>query len=335
MGRTKNEEHVRRTLQALAILQSESGWHRVTELAERVGASSPRLADDLRRLHYSAGMHSVPVIFGDEVEPAEPEGGSVVRYEQDFPLRLPLPASRVELTRIALLAETAPKLFDLGPSAQVLSDLGSRLSALLGLDPDVVADRKSSVPDIVTVLREAIETGGVVQFAYRSLERSELAQRRVRPIRVRPVSMSWVLDADDLDTESARCYRVDRIVGPLTVEPSVAGPAAGAAAHGPAVSPPDRTRVRVRVGEDEEWALENFEPTDKRYVRQTLNGTTSMMLEATISLYPPVERRLSRLLLLLRPGAAVVETENTGSESVLHVHRETLRALGELYGVVP
>jgi hypothetical protein len=322
MARGANHEHVRRALEALAILQSEPGWHVVADLAASVGAKPDRLAADLRRACYEARDWHLPLVFGDDLEPPHPRSWAVVQLLSDVPTTLPLPASRAELLRWALLADTAIRLDPDDERAAILRPFRDRVTAELGVAPAL--DVRLSDPDALDALRAAIAQTRSVRFGYRALDAGELHERWVTPQRVWRDGRWWLLLGHDHGRDALRTFRVDRVVGDVTdAGPGQAPPADGAAGLDGApdvTGPATPASVRLRIGADEQWAVDAFEPSGL-----VEDGASA---EITVRLYPPVGARLSRLLLLLRPGATVVATDAPeGRDGVLAVHRRALAAL--------
>ena len=155
MARPANHEHVERTLRALAILRSEPGWHRIDRLAELVTAKPTRLADDLRRCCYAADDWYLPLLFGSDLDPPHPDGEAVVQLAADVPVTLPLPSSRVDVIRLALLADSAARLDPDHPRSAVLRTLHERLTSIIG---SATVDMPGYEPTATDAVRAAIRT---------------------------------------------------------------------------------------------------------------------------------------------------------------------------------
>lgn len=326
MARVPNHEHVRRTLAAIAILRDEPGWHRVDTLAARVSTQPDRLADDLRRVHYTAGYESVPIVFGDDLEPAHAEGPTVVQHLRGMPLELPLPASRVGLTRLALVVESALRREPFDEHATTWQALHDRLRALLDID-GVIDAPSPSVPPNVLALRTAIEDGRQVVFDYLALDGGDPSTRALVPERLWSARPGWLVAGHDLDRGAERVFRVDRILGEVTVGPvtgTVTGPGAGVDAvpdGGPAVPRPVSRPVRLRIEEADLWAVEHLGPHGSR-------PAGPGRVDITVELFEPAGARLTRLLFLLRPGFEVLEA----ADDLLDAYRRQVAALRARYG---
>lgn len=329
MARVPNHEHVRRTLAAIAILRDEPGWHRVDTLAARVSAQPDRLADDLRRVHYTAGYESVPIVFGDDLEPAHAEGPTVVQHLRGMPLELPLPASRVGLTRLALVVESALRREPFDEHATTWQALHDRLRALLDID-GVIDAPSPSVPPNVLALRTAIEDGRQVVFDYLALDGGDPSTRALVPERLWSARPGWLVAGHDLDRGAERVFRVDRILGEVTVGPVTAtatvtgsGPGSGPGSPGPgsAGSGPVSRPVRLRIEEADLWAVEHLGPHGSR-------PAGAGRVDITVELFEPAGARLTRLLFLLRPGFEVLEA----ADDLLDAYRRQVAALRARYG---
>ena len=306
MARPSNHVHVEQTLRALSVLKSEPGWHRLDQLAAFVGARPARLSDDLRRCCYTADDWYLPLFFGSDLDPPHPDGDAVVQLAADVPVSLPLPSSRVDLIRIALLADSAARYEPDNPRSAVLRSLHQRLAPIIGT---ATVDDTAEDPPAADPLRSAIRNRRNLTFTYRSLTDRTPRPRTVTPVRVQRQGRWWMLHAfhvsADQDSASPVSYRLDRIVG--TVQD--AGPA-------PLLQPPEEhdptptASVRLRVHSNDLWATDNLNPHD-------LHATAGETVEVTITLFPPVAERLSRLLFLTDPRT----TEVLSGQTFLDAHR--------------
>lgn len=319
MARPTNQDHVARTLRALAVLRSEPGWHHITRLAEIVGAKPDRLSADLRRCCYAADDWHLPLLFGSDIEPEHSDGDSVVQLAPNIPVSLPLPSSRVDVIRLALLAGSAARREPDHPSASVLWALEERLSTILDTTKlDVIVDE----PTTGNAFRRAVREGRQIRFVYRSLRDDETRTRTVTPLRVHRKSKWWLLEGLAVtppnETTRSVSYRLDRIIG----EPEDAGPAR--AAYLADASPKDADRiaksdVRLRMHEDDLWVTDDLAPT-------RIEHRPNNLVEVTISLYPPVGERLSRVLFLTDPET----TQVIDGEQFVSAHRKRLSTTNAL-----
>ncbi len=311
MARPSNQDHVARTLRALSILRSEPGWHHVTRLAEVVGAKPDRLSADLRRCCYAADDWHLPLLFGSDIEPEHLDGDAVVQLAPDVPLTLPLPSSRVDVIRLALLAGSAARREPDHQSATVLRALEQRLNTILDADNVDVRDQE---PALAASFRSAIRRVRQVRFSYRSISDEEPATRTVVPIGVHRQGRWWLLSAlpADLPTERTdpTSYRLDRIIG----EVEDAGPATGEKRRdgppAPHIDSTQRSAVQLRLHENDLWAVDDLSPSAIEQLHDEL-------VHVRISLYPPVAERLSRVLFLTDPATTSV----VDGGQFLDVHR--------------
>lgn len=305
MGRPANHEHVERTLRALAILRSEPGWHPVDRLAQLVGAKPRRLADDLRRCCHAADDWHFPLIFGSDLDPPHPDGEAVVQLAADVPFTLPLPSSRVDLIRLAVLADGAARLDPDHPRSAVLRALHERLTTIIG-SPTV--DAPGHEPTAADAVRAAIRSDRNVTFTYRSLTDQAPSRRTVTPLGVERQGKWWILRAVHAGPDRVEAsYRLDRIVGDVE-DAGPAGVSAPTLAEPPFVTP--RTAVRLRLHINDQWVTDDLDPLDVRPVG-------SELVEVTVNLYPPVGERLSRLLFLTDPRTSTV----VSGQTFLDAHR--------------
>jgi len=303
-------------LQALSILRAEPGFHAIAGLASRVGAKPADVAAVLHdaRLAGSADW-SLDLEFGDETDPPQALGADAVRLPERQADALPLPMTDVDLLRLAFMARFAIERVAGTEQARVLAAVQRKLLASLSLDEDL--DLAADVPPIVLDFQEARENGRAVSFGYRKAGSDEQERREVTPVGVSRASKGWLLEAFDHQRGERRQFREDRVLGGLTD----AGPAR---AHDVVIEPitAEATRVRLRLPIARQWALESFRPQDE----QRLSGS---QVEVTISLFPPVEHRLTQLLALLGPEArpvwpldpAHVEAHRARLRQVLARHR--------------
>lgn len=138
--------------------------------------------------------------------------------------------------------------------------------ATLGVEPVVTVD--PAFAPLVSAARERQE----VRFDYRVPERDEATSRRLQPWGVVCWRGRWYVVGHDLDRQAPRCFRLSRIVGPVTVT-SAAGaftpPAevdliSHVARSGNRTERHGRARVLVRPGRADgvrRWALQ-VEPAD-------------------------------------------------------------------------
>ncbi len=309
MARPSNQDHVARTLRALAILRSEPGWHHVARLALLVEAKPVRLGDDLRRCCYVAEDWHLPLFFGSDVEPPHPDGDNVVQLAADVPITLALPSSRVELIRLSLLADAAARRHPDHPRSLVLSTLHLRLTALLDSDD---LEHVSPEPPMAAAIRAAIADHRNIRFSYRSLTASSPSERLVTPLNIHRQGRWWMLDATSDTTSGQVNYRLDRIVGDV----NDAGPVDGHPALRTTIGsePTPTTAVRLRLHGNDLWTVDDLAPTD-------LEHRADDRVDVTINLYPPVGERLSRVLFLADPAT----TELISGHTFLDAHRRSLR----------
>lgn len=307
MGRPSNQDHVARTLRALAILKSEPGWHHITRLALLVEAKPIRLGDDLRRCCYVAEDWHLPLFFGSDVEPPHPGGDNVVQLAADVPITLALPSSRVELIRLSLLADAAARCDPDHPRSLVLSALHQRLTTLLDSDD---LEHIAPEPPMAAAIRAAIADHRNIRFSYRSLTASSPSERLVTPLTIHRQGRWWMLDATT-DTTPPVNFRLDRIVGDV----SDAGPGdVRPALRTTTGSPTPTTPVRLRLHGNDLWTVDDLAPTE-------LEHRADDRVDVTINLYPPVGERLSRVLFLADPTT----TELISGHTFLDAHRQSLR----------
>ena len=321
MARPSNQDHVARTLRSLSVLRSEPGWHHVTRRAEIVGAKPDRLSADLRRCCYAADDWHLPLFFGTDIEPEHPDGDAVVQLAEDIPVTLPLPSSRVDVIRLALLAGSAARREPDHPSAETLRALEGRLSTILDGGNLHVHDDEPALAD---AFRVAIRDRRHVRFVYRSLTDNDTRTRTVVPVRVHRQGRWWLLEGLPVDPAGeptgSLSFRLDRILG----DPEDAGPATAPdrTTDGPPKSAGGtaRTEVRLRVHENDLWATDEFSPTRIEHQHDDV-------VEVTISLYPPVGERLSRILFLTDPDT----THVIDGEQFLDAHRRRVSRMRERY----
>lgn len=319
MARPSNLDHVRRVLRALSILRTEPGWHSVEHLAQTVGAKPARLADDLRRACYAAGELSLPLMFGDDLEPEHPDGSNVVQFNEHVAVQLPLPPSRVALARMLLASESAiAQDFDV-TATNTLAAVRDRIVESLGISG--IDGGAAKTPDVVVRVRNAIGNSESIQFAYQGLEANEPRVRVVQPESVSRSGSGWVLMGIDLSLGEERTFRLDRVIGEIdSASPAEQNPESWQSRAEPnrGVGSSVRQEVRLRIDANEIWAVENYDPR----IAEEVDGR----VEVTVLVYPPVGARLSRLLMFLGPSAEVLD-----GEEVLQEHRARVRQLQQVY----
>ena len=310
MARISNHDHVARTLRTLSILRTETGWHHISRLAEIVGAKPARLGADLRRCCYTADDWHLPLLFGSDMEPEHPEGDDVVQLASDIPITLPLPSSRVEIIRLALLAGVASRNEPQHPRAPVLRALDHRLTAILDSRAIDVGDRE---PATARAIRTAISNHRQISFTYRSLTDTEAHTRTVVPLRLHRQGQWWLLETHAVGGSSrahpAATFRVDRIIGEID-DAGHSGDQPGELptdADGPVPS----VEVRLQVHENDLWAVDDLSPTEIEHLD---HGRVNV----TVHLFAPAAERLSRILFLTNPETTTILSGHT----LLDVHRQ-------------
>ncbi len=169
------------------------------------------------------------------------------------------------------------------------SALGAR--EVVGLDVDS--------PPRLAVIRDAADSGRMLEIDYLSASRDELTTRQVEPVQVVTIDGHWYLDAFCLRAGDMRRFRVDRIrdARPLA-QPGSDGAHRARPPEDMYVPGPGAREVHLRLGPDAQWVAESV---PVRTMRRAADGTvTDVVLDVSGLAW------FERLLLQLGPAAAVV-----------------------------
>ncbi|HEX9695724.1 MAG TPA: WYL domain-containing protein [Actinomycetota bacterium] len=185
----------------------------VDEVCRRFGISEDQLLDDLSLL-VVCGLP--PFSPGDMIEAWVDEGRVVINVADylDRPLRM----SRWEALGL-LAAGRALAAMPALAEAQALDSALAKLAEAIAPDEadaaETLAERvaielQPASPEILGILRDAIETLQRIRIEYYSFGRDELTEREIDPLLVFGTG-PWYVIADDHKSGERRTFRVDRI----------------------------------------------------------------------------------------------------------------------------
>lgn len=197
------------TLASVLIEAGRSGQMlEVTDVCERLQVSEPELREDINVLNvvnFGGGTYLMYAELRDdgtiEVDP-EPYADSFAR-----PARL-LPVEAKAL--VAAIDFLGDRL-----SEGALTDARAKIVEALGDDPMQqglqVAPGLGEDADIARTLGRAIDRRRIVKLEYYKANEDELSERTVEPYRLSRGQEGWYVEAFDVDKDSPRHFRLDRI----------------------------------------------------------------------------------------------------------------------------
>jgi predicted DNA-binding transcriptional regulator YafY len=291
-ARTPGSQTIGRLRRLLAMVGwlAQVGEAPIAELSTRFGMDEKELVAELEL----AACCGTPPYTPDtlmEIEVSERAVRAFLPAEYARPRRL-TPAEGFAVAASARMLLTVPGSDD-GALRRALTKLESALGAreVVGLDVDS--------PPRLAVIRDATDSGRMLEIDYLSASRDELTTRRVEPVQVVTIDGHWYLDAFCHRAGDMRRFRVDRIRDArLLAQPSSDGAHRARPPEDMYVSGPGAREVHLRLGPEAQWVVESV---PVRAMRRADDGTVSDVVLDVSGL-----AWFERLLLQLGPAAAVV-----------------------------
>lgn len=296
---------LRRLLVMLPWLM-ERGSVSTQEMAERFGLSVRELVAELT-LASLCGVSQDPLDLIDLwVDEDEIHVGVPKYFER--PLRLTLPEA-FTLVASASLARQIPGADPNGALARAVV----KIAAATGLDSENAVAVDIDVPPLLEPLARAAAESAVMEFEYWTVSSGEMRSRRVVPVETFREQNHWYLRAFDLDANSERTFRVDRMES-LTMTATVQRVDLPERGDWFATSV-DSQAVILRIESAWLWMLERYPLIE--YLDLSENdvpiGSTERNPDQAIRrvrLVVSHEHWLSRLMLRLGPHGEVIEPEH-------------------------
>jgi proteasome accessory factor C len=292
MSRPGADERLRRLLALVPWVAAQDG-PTVEEVCARFGCSEAELLADLDLL-FVCGVH--PFSPDTLIEVDVDEGRVWIRYADWFsrPLRL-TPAEGLALVAAGTALLAAPGAEADGPLARGLA----KLAAVLGVDPEeaVEVELGDASPEVLAVLRQAVDERRRVEVEYYSYGRDAWARRTIEPYRVFSAAGQWYVPAWSVDADGERLFRIDRMRSPRLLDQRFDPPAEP---RPPTVyhPRPDDPVVVLDLAPEARWVAERY-PVESAVDLE--DGR--LLVRLRVSERPWLER----LLLQLGPAAVVQE----------------------------
>jgi proteasome accessory factor C len=255
MTKVTTEGRLQRIL-ALVPWISAHGEPTVNEVCERFEITPSELAADLELL-YLCGLHPyTPELL---IEATIEDGRVRIAYADYFsrPLRL-TPQEGLALVASASALLAAPGSDPDGPLARGLT----KLTAALGTEDALDVQLGSADPEVVRILREAIESSTQVTIDYWSYARGARSVRVIEPDATFSVGGQHYVSAWCTTANDERIFRMDRVLAATAVDSPRTHPRSQAA---PAlfrrIDPSEGGTVTLLLEPSARWVVEQY-PVD-------------------------------------------------------------------------
>jgi len=295
---------LRRLLVMLPWLM-ERGSVSTQEMADHFGLSVRELVAELT-LASLCGVSQDPLDLIDLwVDENEVHVGVPKYFER--PMRLTLPEA-FTLVASASLARQIPGADPNGALARAVD----KIAAATGLEAVDAVAVDIDVPPLLGSLSEAAKDSVIVEFEYWTVSSGQMQSRRVVPVETFREQNHWYLRAYDVEADSERTFRIDRIesLAATTITQRVELPERGDWF----ASSEDSHQVVLRIESAWLWMLERYPlveviTTPSRNDLASAAANSSTRSVTTLRLVVSNEHWLKRLLLRLGSHAEVVEPE--------------------------
>ncbi len=290
-------DRVRRLLTIVPWIAEHDG-PRIREVCKRFGLTKSQLMADLEVV-FMVGLYP---FTPDELIDVVVEGDRVwIRLADYFarPLRL-TPEQGLALVAAGSSLLAVEGADPDGPLARGLA----KLASVLGVDLDGVQVRLADAePEVLALLREAVEGRRQLELAYYSYGRDRHTVRVVDPHRVSVEAGQWYLAAHCHLVDAPRLFRVDRIERVALLDTTFEAPDGQplATATLPTFTPaPGDPRITLELQPSAQWVLEQY-PIESR------TALADGAVRATLAV--SAVGWLERLLVRLGPAVQVVDAD--------------------------
>ena len=284
-------ERMQRVLAIIPWVAAHDG-PTITEVCDRFGVTREQLLDDLAVVW----LVGLPPYTPDQLIDVVVDGDRVWIHYADYfsrPQRL-TPEQGLALLAAGASFAALPGHDPEGPLARGLT----KLADVLGVRPDdaMSIELGAAAPEVLDVLRDAVESHRRVRIDYYAYGRDERRERIVDPYRLHAAEGAWYLFGHCEDAGGDRVFRLDRIHAVTSLDETFEPPAE---LPPPALFRPsdDDPRVTLELSPAARWVVEEYPVED---LEERPRGRVRVTLAVTAVPW------LERLLLALGPEARVV-----------------------------
>jgi proteasome accessory factor BC len=295
----------------------------VTELCERLQVSEQELRQDidvLNVVNFGGGSYVLYAeVQGDQIEvDPEPYGDNFARPARLLPLE-----AKALVAAIDLIGEHLP-----GGS---LASARQKIVDALGQDPAEeglqITNAKGDDSEIARVVTRAVTRKRLLRIDYYKENEDEFIERTIEPYKLANGQEGWYVHSYDLEKDTPRSYRLDRIREATVLDDSFEPrPGIEPDVHGWLATGEVPSSKSARIWVSPERA--RWEREDHRVIQELSDG--AVIVERTYASH----EWLARELLKAAGDAVVVEPEDARA-AVLEAAEQLATARGEPEGLTP